>query len=380
MIDINNDRLENIKMFKNFEIYDTFSKYSDNLKKIFGDRSFEKFYENLITNRRFQDDIFLKMFDKSHGYKLKEQFNINQYKKFLRELKREAEQEEINRKNYRNKFKLHQRDENSFKSLDSEKKSNSKEKKIERIADIGRYNPNYNSIRKNLPRILFSRKEYIPNVKLKDKLLKKFSSYSPVDRNNKESSKEKNKDNITENNKEIIKETITENNPDTIKEKIKDNNKGFKKKKLLEIFGKNKSQVLLTQETKIANSFLNLDKTNHALRFSKYTSRKPLVIDSNLYSNFSASNILNPKSKNNIKGLIEFNKMSSNLNINSYIPKQSKIPPLGSYDPKYNYTQSKSPDCIIDRKPIITKQMKLKKILYDYNVPKQYELITDLNL
>ena len=44
MIDINNDRIENIKLFENIEKQDTFSKYTDELNRIFGDRSFDKFY------------------------------------------------------------------------------------------------------------------------------------------------------------------------------------------------------------------------------------------------------------------------------------------------------------------------------------------------
>ncbi len=43
--------------------------------------------------------------------------------------------------------------------------------------------------------------------------------------------------------------------------------------------------------------------------------------------------------------------MSSNLEIGSFLNKKSIIPPL-----------------------------KLKKLLYEYNVPKEYELITNLNV
>ena len=58
MIEINNDRIENIKLFENIEKQDTFSKYSDELNRIFGDRSFDRFYDNLLSNRRIHDDIF----------------------------------------------------------------------------------------------------------------------------------------------------------------------------------------------------------------------------------------------------------------------------------------------------------------------------------
>ena len=81
--------------------------------------------------------------------------------------------------------------------------------------------------------------------------------------------------------------------------------------------------------------------------------------------------------------------MSSNLEIGSFLNKKSIIPPLGFYQPNYDYVQTKSPHYVqtkspqiyLSRKnPVITKHMKLKKLLYEYNVPKEYELITNLNV
>ena len=354
MIDINNDRVENIKIFENIEKQDTFSKYTDELNRIFGDRTFERFYDNLISNRRIHDDIFFQMFDKTHRIKKFNNFDIKKYKHFITELKQEEKKEEEKRKNFRNQFKFKKREikDYSVKSYDSDKKSNSKDKKFGPIADIGRYNPNYNSIRKNEPKIFISKNGFIPNLKLKDNLSKRKKIFfsSPSEPN-------------------IIK---TDNNNI-------DNNK--KENKILNKGQRNNSEVLLTtQNSKFKNRFLNTNKSNHALRFSKYTNRKPLIIDSN--NNFSDSNthIINSKSQNNIKGLIEFNKMSSNLKMNSYIVNNEEIPPLGAYEPKYDYIRTKSPDCFISKKPIIQKQIKLKKILCEYNVPLEYKLITNLNL
>ncbi len=354
MIDINNDRIENIKLFENIEKQDTFSKYTDELNRIFGDRSFDKFYDNLISNRRIYDDIFFQMFDKTHRIKKFNNFDIKKYKHFITELKQEEKKEEEKRKNFRNQFKFKKREikDYSVKSYDSDKKSNSKDKKFGPIADIGRYNPNYNSIRKNEPKIFISKNGFIPNINLKDNLSKRKKIFfsSPSEPN-------------------IIK---TDNN---------NINNNKQKNKILNKRQRNNSEVLLTtQNSKFKNSFLNMNKTNHALRFSKYTNRKPLIIDSN--NNFSDSNnhIINSKSQNNIKGLIEFNKMSSNLKMNSYIINNEDFPPLGAYEPKYDFIRTKSPDFFISKKPIKEKQIKLKKILSEYNVPLQYKLITNLNL
>ena len=88
------------------------------------------------------------------------------------------------RKNFRNQFKFNKREikDYSVKSFDSDKQSNSREKKFSPIADIGRYNPNYNSIRKNEPKIFISKNGFVPNIKLKDNISKRkkifFSSPS----------------------------------------------------------------------------------------------------------------------------------------------------------------------------------------------------------
>ena len=98
MIDINNDRIENIKLFENIEKQDTFSKYTDELNRIFGDRSFDKFYDNLISNRRIHDDIFFQMFEKTNKLKRYHNFDIKRYKHFITELKNEEIKEEEKRK------------------------------------------------------------------------------------------------------------------------------------------------------------------------------------------------------------------------------------------------------------------------------------------
>ena len=353
MIDINNDRIENIKLFENIEKQDTFSKYTDELNRIFGDRSFDRFYDNLLSNRRIHDDIFFQMFEKTNKLKRYHNFDIKRYKHFITELKNEEIKEEEKRKNFRNQFKFSKREikDYSVKSYDSDKKSNSKEKKFSPIADIGRYNPNYNSIRKNEPKIFISKNGFVPNIKLKDNISKRKKIFfsSPSESN-------------------IIKNK--NNNINNIKEK-----------KVINIRQRNNSEILLTtQNSKFKKRLINNNKSNHALRFSKYTKRKPLIIDSNNNFSDSNNNIVNSKSQNNIKGLIEFNKMSTNLKMNSYIVNNDEIPPLGAYEPKYDFIRTKSPDFFISKKPIKEKQIKLKKILSEYNVPLQYKLITNLNL
>lgn len=336
MSELKNDRIQNIKMFKNIEKTNSFSKYSEELNRIFGDRSFNKFYFNLIMNKRNTNDNYFKIFQKTKSnFHPIRHFNIDKYKKFLTDL----EDKEQQKKNFKNRFKFRK---NEY-SYDSDQKSNSKEKKIKLspIVDIGRYNPNYDSIRKNQPRILFSQNGF-KNIKLK-------KNYS-----------EDRKKFLTHPIKSNIK-SITINNFKTI-------NTFNKKKK-----HKNNSEIL-SQELKHKKQIS--DKSNHALKFSDYSKRKPLINESSINSNSSCSNP-NIFIQKNIKGFVELNRMSHKYY--SFIPKKDKIPPLGSYDPKYSFTQTRSPNFFINKRPKIIKQMKLKKILCECNVPLEYELITNLN-
>ena len=170
MSELKKDNLNNIKLFQNIEKHDTFSKYSIELNRIFGDRTFKKFYYNLVMNRKFKDDNFIKVFEKNKlSYKLYKNFDLTKYQNYLTELEKEEENDEIIRKNFKNKFKFFKKEQKDDYSK-TESKSNSKEKKyIPSVPDIGRYNPNYNSIRKNQPNIIFSRNKF------KIKLQKNFT-------------------------------------------------------------------------------------------------------------------------------------------------------------------------------------------------------------
>ena len=169
MSELKKDNLNNIKLFQNIEKHDAFSKYSIELNRLFGDRTFEKFYYNLVMNKKFKDDNFLKMFEKNKlNYKPYNNFNLTKYQNYLTELEKEEENDEIIRKNFKNKFKFFKKEQKDDYSK-TESKSNSKEKYIPSVPDIGRYNPNYNSIRKNQPNIIFSRNKF------KIKLQKNFT-------------------------------------------------------------------------------------------------------------------------------------------------------------------------------------------------------------
>ena len=156
----------------------------------------------------------------------------------------------IIRKNFKNKFKFFKKEQKDDYSK-TESKSNSKEKKyIPSVPDIGRYNPNYNSIRKNQPNIIFSRNKF------KIKLQKNF----------------------TEEKKKIC---TSPSQPNI------NNRKNLNTINILNHKNINKSQKSLAFNSKSNKNILN--STNHALRFSLYSKRKPLINESTIYSNYSNS-------------------------------------------------------------------------------------------
>ena len=98
----------------------------------------------------------------------------------------------------------------------------------------------------------------------------------------------------------------------------------------------------------------------------KNTTKLNKLITSNL-SNETLNTEVNNISHKKIKSLVKFNKMSSNLEISSFLTKKSIIPPLGFYQRNYDFVQTKSLQIYLSKKnPFIKKHMKLKKLLYEY--------------
>ena len=54
-------------------------------------------------------------------------------------------------------------------------------------------------------------------------------------------------------------------------------------------------------------------------------------------------------------------------------------PPLGMYRPNYTSIYNESPITYIKRHPVINPHSKIKKIMYQYRVPMEYQIIHKLN-
>ena len=145
---------------------------------------------------------------------------------------------------------------------------------------------------------------------------------------------------------------------------------------------KNKEGNKIADLYKKTHSVINKIKNNHCLKFENYTSRKPIVKE-RPYNNENNVELPNYYTEKHIKGNVDFNKLSSNKNIKSYfeeISNKVKNPPLGFYQPKYNSIMSKTRDIYFRKKSLpSSRRRKIKKIIYSYDVPYNYQIATSLN-
>ena len=357
------DHFENIKIFNDVKYPKEFSAYSSDLNRFFGDRSYPKFYKNLLENKKLASNYFKKLFEKENkvkGLKLyEESFNIGSFKNSLDMLK--IKEIEYTKKLKNPYFERINNSKNFIKTENIKKKPYSKiVKPLNFITpEVGRYNPSYNYVNKHIYEVSFS---------------KTGLNELPKNINNNINNNER---------KKILNKSI-----DKIQNKSKTlktiNNKKYTKTE--PITPKKKIHSLnVTQNNKSRNALslaLNKVRNNHCLKFENYTIRKPLIreLDYNTEYNTESPNYYTSKY---LKGNVDFNKLSSNKNIKSYfdeIANKEHNPPLGLYQPKYNSIMSKTRDIYFTKRSLpSSRHRKFKKIIYSYNVPYNYQIAPSLN-
>ena len=97
------DNLENQHIFHDIEQSKKYSNYSIELNQTFGDKSYEKFYKNLIEHKKARGLNFMSMFQKPKnvtGLKVYEEpFNISEFKSALKAMKIKNDKLLYNNKN-----------------------------------------------------------------------------------------------------------------------------------------------------------------------------------------------------------------------------------------------------------------------------------------
>ena len=352
-----------IKNFETISNFDNFSKYSSVLDKKFRDKTLKDFVISLKHYRPKERENFIEELHKKFPYQHEEKEIIINNDSFFENILRNKLRNGTERKSANDK---HLTLNDSFKII----KGNDS-------PDPWKYNPNYDSIYKNIPsfKMVYDNHEDKTNVKSKiNKLIK-----SKIDEDNKL------KDNSNDNkikldkkkynlfktnikinkmkNKYINKKNIFLNLPKVIlksNNNTKEENYNYKKYNTLE--AKNKKQINLSE-------------------FNKYKYNKKHIRDEN-QKNIKLSNVLNYK-KNIINNkFVNFGKMTSRNDkylINSY---SLDIPSLDKYSPKYSYIEDSVKN--IKFTPFglnkNNKKFLLKKMMNSYNVPTEYQFIDNKRL
>ena len=357
------DHRENLKLFKDVKAKEKFSIYASELNRVFGDRSYERFYKNLFTNKRIHLNNFKKMFEKpiikGELRKIQEPFDIKEFNNCMKKMEKKNQEYEYKLKHPHNlKYSPYQK---SKDLAELKKKISSKQFHLPDIPDIGRYNPNYQSINTHSFLPTFSSLNYDDFKKYK-KNVYAHDTLSNINNVKKQNKKYKSNVNNFRRNQSLKNERFkTEFN-------YVGRNTEF-----------NDSQSNISQY--LSTSSFGDEKNNHCLKFDSYSPRKPLI-----NKMYTTELLYNDKNKNaisrNMKGVIDFNRIS-NSNFGSYfdeISRNNNNPPLGMYQPKYNFIEKKTVNIYLDKKePISPKLAKLKKILCGFDISSEYKLAPGLN-
>lgn len=362
------DNNENIKMFGDVKKPKEFSLYSLGLDRHFGDRTYPKFYEKLIEKKKIATDYFIKLFERENkikGLKIyEESFDINKFKKALKNLT--IKQALYDKKVKNPYFERLSNSKNYFMTEFIKKRPKIIKQDYPEVPEVGRYTPSYNFISKHIYEVTFTKtglNNYITHKHNAKSEEKKF-----YEKNKNLISSEKN------NNQKLITTLPATPQKKLISLNIMETSNG---KEL-----KNKEGHKMDDLYKKTHSLIKKINNNHCLRFENYTSRKPLSKEK-LYNNENNVELTNYYTEKYIKGNVDFNKLSSNKKIKSYfeeISNKVKNPPLGFYQPKYNSIMSKTRDIYFRKKDLpSSRRRKIKKIIYNYDVPYNYQIAPSLN-
>ena len=366
---MSNKRKEMIQLLDSISKFNTISKYSNSLKKIFKNKTLKDYIKTLRNPIHFESFKFITDFEKrtkkeeeEDEYNLLPKGYLKKGKKEINLLHDENAPEPEVKKDI-NKDTLY---ENSAKSMTNFNLTIMKQHYHE--LDPFKYNPNYNSIYKNVP----SFKIILP----KKKTIKK-NSKSQCFLTGISDKKIKNikKLNIKIHNDNALNENDKKNRIYYLNNSLENNIKNINYKNLPILrspINKNKNNKKIKNKNKFKN--------NHAFRFSKYMPRKINIYKVNNRLTYLEQNINSFSDKNN--NAIDFNKMEtrdSNKWVNLV---RLSNPSIYYYSPRYDSIEKKPLNIFFNPKDTFRNNKKyiIKKIWTSYKVKKEYESIDNSKL
>lgn len=371
-----------VKMLESIPQFDSYSRYNSSFEKIFKGNSLKTLLRTLKHQKDITETSILDELDRKDS---KDQIDIYIQDEDFKNIHNE-EEIDIFDEMYDEKNKKNQKEEKK-----QTYRPDFRKKKFNSVLDPFKYNPNYNSIYKNIPsvKIVDPRKNLSLNscrFKNRNNIFNNDKDNKPIITNSnfdKDSSimfkkiehnkipliKRKNVNSVN-----ISKES---NNLNNSSNSNRSNNSKSKDKDNKE----NKENIKLPKLTKLSKLKINEsinDNDNHALRFSKYIPRKyntPKVNQNVSYIN--PFNYIKPKNKTKS---INFEKMLQRNEKNLVYASCLKNPSFCQYNPKYTYIEKNekvklfNPEDIDEEK---RKKFLIRKLWGSYKVGTEYQLINN---
>ena len=369
-------RREMIQLFDSISKFNTYSKYSNSLKKMFKNHSLKEYIKVLKNPIHIDTFQFITDFDK-RTKKMDEEDDFNLYPKGYNKKGKELDllheenisEEEVN--------KEVPKQSTSQSQSQTQSQSLFKNKSVKSMTNINillnrqegldpfKYNPNYNSIYKNIPSFKYTKplnKKIIKNhTFLLYKNKKNIKNLNIKIDSNSNSNDSKHSENENENNLEKIKilKILKNSSENNIKAR------SFKTLPMLNISlvrSKNKKNKL--KKFKYDN--------NHAFRFSKYIPRKMNIYKVNNRLTYLEPHQYSSSDKNN--KAIDFNKMEYR-NSNKWIDfGRLTNPSFYYYNPNYDSIEKQPLKILFNPKDYEKNNKKyiIKKIWTSYDVGKEY--------
>ena len=333
-----------VKILDTIPKFDTYSQYSSSLEKVFHDNSFKNLMKNLHEQKK----------PEMYSY-----FNVEEKKIETNSIFQPYGLE--TKKDEPKKTLFDAEEDNGTKTYDSQEKKNIwrfpirniKKKRNNQQLDPFRYNPNYNSIFKN-----------IPSVRIMKPVHEATNSLE------KEKEKEKNKINLKKQSAFLTEiGDFAMSSPNIIK------GKNYFKSKTISISDRPESSSVKKTD---ANTEESEDRNNHSLKFDLYLNRKEKKFEVNPKVSY-----IEPYDYHKIRNnSVDFKKMQGRDDQSFYVLNNLNGPSVGYYDINYNCLDKNirniSLGNLINKEK--NKKYLLKKLWGNYQVTVDYQLIDNNKL
>ena len=364
-----------INFFDSIPNINSYSQYGSSLEKMFKVSSFKHFIKTL----KFKEEFYKKYLKEESVNKKKPEYDI--YDIAGTNENKNNNEEDIFSLPYVNKSK-------SLNRLKLKIKNNLYFFHKKNPGPLGdtpdplRYNPNFNSISKNIPSFKITnpifnknniKKNDIINQELKkdkNNIILNISKSNKNYNSNKDKVLEDNINNSSNNNtleKEKESRFITEI-PISISLNINKNN--------------NSKKNLYKNREKLPTIGNDSDIPHYLSKINKKRNYSNILNNNNNINNNNT--IDNSNSFHNKNRAIDFSKMQSRSSKNFINSNSLKVPNFGYYHPKYNYVENRQININLNKKPIFDRSQKkhflLKKILCSYQIGSNYKTIDNNKL